>query len=351
VLRTGVAALYPEITDDLLRRSAIDDRHLELLRSVGMRSVAMVPMKLGGRTLGAMTLVSAESGRLLDPSDLATAEQIASRAAVAIENSRLYSERSRIAHTLQQSLVPDQLPDIPGFELASAYLPAVADTEAGGDFYDVWKVGGAWMITIGDVTGKGVEAAALTAVVRHTMRATSDFVSSPSELLARLDGALKKNGTLSVCTALCLHVAGDRVTIAAGGHPLPLCLTPDGVHALGHHGPLLGALDDVRWQESTVRLAPGSTLLLYTDGVTDAVGEGGVRYGGERLASTLGELRDGTAAAVVNGLVDALSAFQVGPSADDVAVLALRSSTAVRDVEAPRRGRGGAIISTGGRRE
>ena len=273
VLRSGVAALYPEITDELLRQSAIDDRHLELLRSVGMRSVVMVPMKLG-ETLGAMTLVSAESGRVLDQADVATAEQIASRAAVAIENSRLYSERSRIAHTLQQSLVPEQLPDIPGFELASAYLPAVADTEAGGDFYDVWKVGGAWMITIGDVTGKGVEAAALTAVVRHTMRATSDFVSSPSELLARLDGALKKNATLSVCTALCLHVAGDRVTIAAGGHPLPLCLTPEGVQALGHHGPLLGALDDVRWQESTVRLAPGSTLLLYTDGVTDAVGEG-----------------------------------------------------------------------------
>jgi PAS domain S-box-containing protein len=349
VLHTGVSALYPEITDELLRQRAIDDRQLELLRSVGMRSVVMVPMRLGGRTLGAMTLVSAESGRVLDQFDVATAEQIASRAAVAIENSRLYSERSRIAHTLQQSLVPDQLPDIPGFELASAYLPAVADTEAGGDFYDVWKVGGAWMITIGDVTGKGVEAAALTAVVRHTMRATSDFVSSPAELLARLDRALKKNGTLSVCTALCLHLAGDRVTIAAGGHPLPLCLTSDGVRPLGHHGPLLGALDDVQWQESTVRLAPGSTLFLYTDGVTDAVGEDGARYGSERLASTLGALRDGPAAAVVDGLMGALDAFQVGANADDIAVLALRSSAPVLGAATPRRIPGGAIVSTGGR--
>ena len=86
-----------------------------------------------------------------------------------------------------------------------------------------------------------------------------------------------------VCTALCLHVAGDRVTIAAGGHPLPLCVTSDGVQPLGNHGPLLGALDDVQWQESTIRLTPGSTLVLYTDGVTDVVGEGGARYGTERL--------------------------------------------------------------------
>ena len=351
VLRTGVSALYAEITDEMLARGAIDDHHLALLRSVGMRSVVLVPMTLGSRTLGAMTLVSAESGRVLDQTDVATAEQLASRAAVAIENSRLYSERSRIAHTLQQSLVPDQLPEIPGFELASAYLPAVADTEAGGDFYDVWQVGGAWMITIGDVTGKGVEAAALTAVVRHTMRATSDFVASPAELLTRLDRALKKNGALSVCTALCLHVAGDRVTIAAGGHPLPLCLTAEGVHPLGNHGPLLGALDDVQWHESTVRLAPGSTLLLYTDGVTDAVGENGDRYGAERLANTLGELRDGSAAAIVEGLIDALSSFQVGSSADDVAVLALRSSAPVVGTVTRHPARGDAIVATGGRRE
>ena len=141
------------------------------------------------------------------------------------------------------------------------------------------------------------------------------------------------------------------MTIAAGGHPLPLCLTPDGVQPLGDHGPLLGALDNVQWTESTVRLAPGSTLLLYTDGVTDAVGEGGARYGTERLVSTLGELRDGSAAAIVDGLIGALSAFQVGPSADDVAVLALRSSTPVLSAVTPHPRRGDAIISTGGRSE
>ena len=330
VLSTGASALYPEVTDEMLRASAVDDRHLELLRSVGMRSVVLVPMRLGSRILGAMTLVSAESGRVLDQSDVATAEQIAARAAVAIENSRLYGERSRIAHTLQQSLVPDELPEIPGFELASAYLPAVADTEAGGDFYDVWEVDDAWMITIGDITGKGVEAAALTAVVRHTMRAMSEFVSSPAELLARLDGTLKRNGSPSICTALCVRLDGDQVTVAAGGHPLPLCLTPGGVHPLGEHGPLLGALDGCRWQESVVTLMPGSTLVLYTDGVTDAVGED-ERFGSKRLIRTLGDLRMGSAAAVVDGLLDALAKFQLGATADDVAVLALRYPTSVAD--------------------
>ena len=343
VLRTGTSALYPEITDEMLRASAVDDRHLELLRSVGMRSVVLVPMRLGSRSLGAMTLVSAESGRVLDQSDVAMAEQIAARAAGAIENSRLYSERSRIAHTLQQSLVPDKLPEIPGFELASAYRPAVANTEAGGDFYDVWEVDDAWMITIGDVTGKGVEAAALTAVVRHTMRAMSEFVSSPAELLARLDGTLKRNGTASACTALCVRLDGHHVTVAAGGHPLPLCLTAGGVRPLGEHGPLLGVLDDVGWQESMVTLPPGSTLVLYTDGVTDAVGED-QRFGSKRLLSTLGALRTDSAAAVVDGLLAALAGFQVGANADDVAVLALRYPTPVADAPTPAGARGDSII-------
>ncbi len=343
VFSTGESVLYPAITDEMLRHNAVDDRHLELLRSVGMRSVVLVPMRLGSRTLGALTLVSAESGRVLDQSDVATAEQIAARAAVAIENSRLYSERSRIAHTLQQSLVPDKLPEIPGFELASAYLPAIAGTEAGGDFYDVWEVDDAWMITIGDVAGKGVEAAALTAVVRHTMRAMSQFVSSPAELLARLDGTLKRNGSPSVCTALCVRLDGHQVTVAAGGHPLPLCLTPGGVRPFGEHGPLLGALDNVQWRESVVTLSPGSTLVLYTDGVTDAVGED-ERFGTTRLVRTLGGLRTGSAAAVVDGLLATLAGFQVGANADDVAVLALRYATPVADAPTPVGARGDSSI-------
>ncbi len=324
VFRTGEPLLYEDIADEMLVETAADERHLELLRTVGFRSAVVVPMRLGTRTLGAMTLVSAESGRILDRFDLELAEQIGARAAVAIENSRLYSERSVIAHTLQQSLLPGQLPEIAGYELAGVYMPAFAGTEVGGDFYDVWEAGGAWMITMGDVTGKGVEAAALTSLVRHTMRATSEFVSSPAGLLAHVDRTLKRQRTRSICTALCLRLDDERATLAVGGHPLPLAITDRGIVRVGEHGPLLGGFPGAQWHDAEVELEPGTTLLTYTDGVTDAVGEDGTRYGIQRLLTTLAACRGRSASGVVETLTDALGRFQIGPHADDTAVLALR---------------------------
>ena len=324
VLRTGEAALYPEITDEMLAAGAVNERHLELLRTVGFCSAAVVPMRIGKRTLGAMTLVTAESRRMLNRSDVELAELIAARAAVAIENSRVYSERSKIAHTLQQSLLPQQLPEIPGYELASVYIPALESTEVGGDFYDVWETGGSWMVTIGDVTGKGVEAAALTSLVRHTMRATAEFLSSPAQLLARLDAILKKQPERSICTAICLRVDQDRVTLSIGGHPLPIQITPGGVSQIGTFGPLLGAFEDVAWHDVVLDLAPESKLVIYTDGVTDALGDDGERYGLRRLQATLDRCRDLSAPQIIATLTDALQQFQVGEHADDTAALVLR---------------------------
>lgn len=324
VFRTGRSVLYPKILDEWLAGLAADERHLELLREVGMRSVAVVPMRVGNRILGAMTLVNAESGRVLDDFDLKLAEQVADRAAVAIENARLYSERSSIAHTLQQSLLPEQLPEIPGFELASVYIPAFESNEVGGDFYDVWELGDGWMLMIGDVTGKGVEAAALTSLVRHTMRAASEFQSSPAALLARADSILKKQRARSICTALCMRLFDDRALIAAGGHPLPLLLSSRGVSRVGEHGPLLGGFSDAAWQDTSVDLEPGSVLVAYTDGVTDAIGAEGTRYGLQRLCDTLARLQGRSATAVIEGLTLALSEFQIGAHADDTAALVLR---------------------------
>ncbi|HEX5852306.1 MAG TPA: SpoIIE family protein phosphatase [Solirubrobacteraceae bacterium] len=323
-LLSGEAVLYPEINDEMLVQSALDDRHLELLRSVGFRSALIVPMLIGDRVLGAMTLVSAESVVVFDDIDLALAEQTASRAAVAIENSRLYSERSAIARTLQWDLLPEQLPDIPGYELASIYMPALQTSMVGGDFYDVWAVGGSWMVLVGDVTGKGIEAASLTALVRHTVRTASEFESSPAHLLAFVDRTLKKRATLSVCTAMCLRLDHDEATFAVGGHPLPLCVTADRVRELGEHGPLLGAFADVRWQDFTVKLKPGATLVAYTDGVTDARDDSGERFGAQRLERTLAELVSRPATEVVERLTATLEAFQVGAHADDTAALVLR---------------------------
>jgi PAS domain S-box-containing protein len=324
VFRTGRPVLYPRIHDEMLVQLASDERHLELLREVGMRSAAVVPMAVGNRILGAMTLVNAESGRVLDDFDLKLAEQVADRAAVAIENARLYSERSLIAHTLQQSLLPEQLPQIPGFELASVYIPAFESTEVGGDFYDVWELEDGWMLIIGDVTGKGIEAAALTSLVRHTMRAASEFESSPAKLLARVDGILKKQRTRSICTALCMRLFDDRALLAAGGHPLPLHVSSQGVTRVGEHGPLLGGFTDVSWEDTTVELEPHSILVAYTDGVTDAIGADGTRYGLQRLCDTLAPFRGRSATAVIEGLTVALGEFQIGAHADDTAALVLR---------------------------
>lgn len=328
VLRTGEPLLYEDIPDETLVAAATDDTHLELLREVGMRSVLIVPMRASGRVLGALTLVSAESGRVLDELDLALAQEMASRAAVAIENARLYSERSRIARTLQQSLLPEQLPDIPGFELASLYRPALETGVVGGDFYEIWPVEDSWMIVIGDVTGKGVEAAALTALARHTLRTASEFRNGPAELLALLDRTLKRLPALSVCTALCLRLQGSRVDLAAGGHPLPLLLAGQEVHEVGDPGPLLGAFPGVSWLEHSLELEPGDALVLYTDGVTDGLGDGRERFGIERLRATLGELAGAGAEQLIAGLASRLDSFQLGPPADDTAAVALRRRAA-----------------------
>jgi PAS domain S-box-containing protein len=324
VLRTGTPVLVEEIPDEMLVRASVDERHLELLRAVGLRSAVIVPMRIGGRILGAMTLVSADSGRVLDRFDLALAEQVADRSAVAIENSRLYSERSSIAHTLQQSLLPEQLPEIPGYELASVYIPAFESDEVGGDFYDVWELDDGWMMIIGDVTGKGVEAAALTSLVRHTMRVASEFESSPAQLLGRVDAILKRQEGHSICTALCVRLSGHRAVVAAGGHPLPFYMGPEGLERAGEHGPLLGGFDNVSWDEVAIEIEPGGALIAYTDGVTDAIGEDGTRYGLARLCDTLTELRGRSAAGVIEGLTLALGEFQVGAHADDTAALVLQ---------------------------
>jgi PAS domain S-box-containing protein len=344
VFRTGESLLYPDIPDVMLVQAAIDARHLELLRAVGLRSGLIVPMRLGQRILGALTLVSSDSARVLDQFDQQLAEQVAARAAVAIENSRLYSERSAIARTLQQSLLPEQLPVIPGYELASVYVPAFKSSLVGGDFYDVWSVGDSWIVVIGDVTGKGVQAAALTSLVRHTMRTASEFLTSPAQLLDRVDRTLKRRPALSVCTALCLRLEHHRATLAVGGHPLPLHINGQRIVEIGEHGPLLGAFGDVTWRDVELDLDAGSTLVAYTDGMTDALDQEGTRFGLERLRAALSGVTDRPAAEVIAGLTGAVGMFQTGVRADDTAAIAVRRLPG-GDTHKPRRPAGDARVA------
>lgn len=324
VRRTGQSLLYPVIPDELLVQAAVDPEHLRLLREVGMRAVLIVPMKIQARTIGTLTIVNAESSRSFDQSDQEFAEQIAERAALAVENARLYSERSEVARTLQRSLLPEALPEIPGWEIAVLYRPAGHGNEVGGDFYDVWQAADEWLMMIGDVTGKGVSAATLTSLVRHTARTASDFDRHPPQILAHVDSALKRRPMLSVCTALCISISRENCTVAAGGHPLPFRLSQEGVSELGQTGTLLGAFTNVNRPETSFQMQPGETLVAITDGVTDTVGANGERFGAKRLVSVLNTVWNHPPAAIRQRLSDTLEDFQVGPQADDTAIVILR---------------------------
>jgi PAS domain S-box-containing protein len=324
VLRTGEPLLYNDIRDEALVRTAVDAEHLRLLRAIGMRAVLIVPMKASGRTIGSLTLVSADSGRSFGQGDVDFAEQIAERAALAVENARLYSERSEIARTLQRSLLPEAPPDIPGWEIAALYRPAGHGNEVGGDFYDFWEAQGDWLLMVGDVTGKGVGAASLTSLARHTAWAASETDRRPAQILARVDSALKRRPALSLCTALCVRIALERVLIASGGHPLPFHIGEQGVSEVGGTGTLLGGFDAVSWPEASFTVGPGETLVAITDGVTDTVGADGRRFGSARLRRLLADVADLRPGAIRQRLLDALDAFQVGPQADDTAVVVMR---------------------------
>jgi PAS domain S-box-containing protein len=349
VARTGEPLLFSEVPDELLTAAAVNGEHLQLLRQVGFRSVLVVPMTAGARTIGALTMVSADSGRRFDRGDLEFAEDIAARSGLAVENARLYSERSEIARTLQHSLLPEALPEIPGWEISTLYRPAGHGSEVGGDFYDFWEAGEDWLMMIGDVTGKGVGAAALTSLVRHTARTASEFDPRPAQILGRVDRELKRRPALSLCTALCLGIRGETLTIAAGGHPLPLLISDQEVAEVGRHGTLLGGFPRVRWPENQFTLASGDTLVAITDGVTDTVGAGGERFGDERLHAALDAVRGRSPREICAQLLTALEDFQVGEQADDTAIVVMRhAGTSARPAAAGRPASASASGAQGG---
>jgi PAS domain S-box-containing protein len=327
ILRGGPAELYPEIPDEMLAATAVDEEHLRIIREVGIRSGMAVPMRLGGQTLGVISFVTAESGRVFDEGDLAFAEDLALRAATAVQNARLYAAQQRVAHTLQASLLPARLPEMPGWEVQAAYQAGERDAEVGGDFYDVMQVDAGHLVVLGDVTGKGVEAAALTALVRHSARMAARFDSRPARVLAHVNTILREQARLSLVTVVCALVETDgngaRLTVASAGHPLPLLRRAAVAPApLGDHGVLLGIGGEEDWRETEVALAAGDTVLFYTDGVTETPGDG-ARFGEPRLSDALARAGDGPTA-VLAEIERSLRDFQAGETLDDRAMLALR---------------------------
>jgi sigma-B regulation protein RsbU (phosphoserine phosphatase) len=244
--------------------------------------------------------------------------------------------RARVlAETLQRSFLPPTIVTVPGLDIGGAYRPAGDGSEVGGDFYDVFRTGlETWGIVLGDVCGKGASAAVVTALARYTVRAEALHVSSPAAVLEGLHRALLTFYPQTFCTALYLLLDqvphGHRLTVATGGHSLPLCRRADGsMQTLGRPGSFLGMEETARVSESAAVLTPGDVVVLYTDGVTEAH-EGDAFFGETGIAEVLAASAGLSAQAVADAIVAAALAFKPGPARDDMAVVVVRKPPQAR---------------------
>jgi PAS domain S-box-containing protein len=291
-------------------------------------STMIVPIKIRGSVFGAITFIGRESGHVYDDDDLQLAEELARRAAIAIENSRVHAELRTTARTLQESLLPPHLPAVGGLELAARFRPAGVGIEVGGDFYDIFESGpDQWAIALGDVCGKGAEAAALTALTRYTVRAAAMYERGAEGVLRVLNEALLRQRTDLRFTTLVycvLELSGGRAAlrVACGGHPRPLLLRADGTtERVGAAGPLLGVLADANFHEQSASLERGDALVFYTDGLTDALAPARI-FSEEELLAALADCRGLTAGEIARRLEDvALGGDPRNVPRDDIALV------------------------------
>jgi serine phosphatase RsbU (regulator of sigma subunit) len=318
------------ITQELPESAYRSPEHRAAVIAIGLRSMLSTPLVVRGRTIGALTFGWRQE-RAFGTLDIGLAEQLARRVALALDNARLYDVQRDIAHTLQQSLLPGTLPQPPGLEIAARYRPSGEGAEVGGDFYDAWPLAdGGYAIAIGDVAGKGPGAAALTALTRHAMKVASRYEMSPSRILEVVNEAiLVERSTAEFCTAALALLrpadGGYTFTCACAGHAPPLVLraATGAVEEAGTWGTLLGAVADVRFDDTTTHLAEGDVVVCWTDGVTERRVDGRL-FGDERLTALVASLAGSTADAIAASIDDAVVAFAPGLPDDDVAILTLR---------------------------
>ncbi|HEY8638487.1 MAG TPA: SpoIIE family protein phosphatase [Solirubrobacteraceae bacterium] len=326
VIRTGRTDWRAELPDEFSEEFAAGPEELADRRRLDYRSYIVVPLTARGRVLGALSLTRGASSSPFDEQDVALAEELSRRAALAVDNARLLDEQTRIARSLQQTLLPPRLPEIPGVQLAARYQAAASGADVGGDFYDVFACLTGWMVVIGDAEGKGVKAAARTSLARHTIRALG-FDAGPAETLRGLNAEmLRQEEADAIMTAAVVQVLrradGLEVCVASAGHPLPLVVRTDGtVEEVGFPGQLLGAFADVLHDVGRTELRPGEAIVLYTDGVTEARRDG-EQFGEERLHSLLAGAGTLDAQGIAERVEREVVAFCGQPS-DDVAVLVL----------------------------
>ncbi|MFD9005840.1 SpoIIE family protein phosphatase [Streptomyces sp. NPDC059582] len=297
--------------------------------AVGGETVVL-PLVARNRVIGMLTL-GKPTDEHFRQEILELAEDLSRRAALALDNARLYSERTAISQSLQRSLLPPELPHIEGVEVEVIYRAAGEGNEVGGDFYDLFPISdGAYGFAIGDVCGTGPNAAAVTGLARHALRLLAREGLSGPAVLERLNSAILDEGARSRFLTLLygeMRPQADgsaELKVVCAGHPLPLRLRQDGtVEAAAEPQPLLGVMEDLELYEQTVTLDPGDVLLCVTDGVTERR-EGTRMLGDDGLTDVLTTCTGLTAGAVAARIMRAVERFASDAPSDDMAILAMR---------------------------
>ncbi|MEN3278936.1 MAG: hypothetical protein V7607_76, partial [Solirubrobacteraceae bacterium] len=305
--------------------------------SVIGHSATLVPLIARGRAVGVLSLGWRDAGRRPARDEWSLIEALAQRIALAVDGAAQYRERAHVAQTLQASLLPAALPQIPGVDVAAEYLAAGEGMEVGGDFYDVFALDdGAWALVIGDVLGKGAEAAAVTALARYTLRAVAGHSPSPAAALAALnDEMLRRSADRRFVTAVLARLepltgGAARLVVACGGHPPPVVLRAGGAggEVVGVPGTLLGVEVEAHLEDCEAHLEPGDALVLYTDGVTEARRDRPLQP--QALADALVPRHAGSAARLAREVVRLAEEGAAGPLRDDLAVLVVALEAGAR---------------------
>lgn len=326
-LRTSMRSLG--LGEPIGRISAGIGPTLATASAVGGETVVL-PLVARNRVIGMLTL-GKPTDEHFRQEILELAEDLSRRAALALDNARLYSERTAISQSLQRSLLPPELPEIGGVEVEVIYRAAGEGNEVGGDFYDLFPISdGAYGFAIGDVCGTGPNAAAVTGLARHALRLLAREGLSGPAVLERLNSAILDEGARSRFLTLLygeLRPQEDgsaELKVVCAGHPLPLRLRQDGtVEPAAEPQPLLGVMEDLELYEQTVTLDPGDVLLCVTDGVTERR-EGTRMLGDDGLTDVLTTCTGLTAGAVAARIMRAVERFASDAPSDDMAILAMR---------------------------
>lgn len=328
VLRAGRPMVWRDLTAPSVLEDVVQsEEHRRLIEETHYQSAAVAPLVARGTTLGAISFLHASTDLRFDDEDLRLIEELADRAAMALDNARLYEERDRIAQNLQRGLRPPEPPYVPGLDIAVVFDAFGEGMEIGGDVYDVLPTEDGCWIMIGDVTGKGSVAAGVSVALRHSMRGLARQIDEPHELLAQLNEMLLEGRSLNdFATALLLRLRRDgerwTATLAAAGHPPAIHVTAEGPVQLGG-GAVLGAWADAPIPSHEVELGAGETLVLATDGWFEA-GPPETHVAPSALGELAHSFADLELAAMTECLRQDAIARGGGRLRDDLVLLALR---------------------------